>query len=119
MKRLLEIDDECVPTGWEPVAFRVPVIGDTYIGMGKVAKATSNTQCLYPKLIVTNDETSVSRAHIGAIVLVANVLEGPYVQRVLVEVTLSRDYPFVCESIDSRAPDQCWRFAKFLIKFAE
>ena len=112
MKRLLEIDDLDVEYGWEPVAFRIPREGEYFIGSGGVMHCRNSCVPDGPRLILVDAMTDVSRAHVGAIILVANVLEGPYVQRVLVDVTLSRDYPFVCEAIDHRAPDQCWRFAK-------
>ena len=105
MKRVIEIDDATIPEGYEPVAFRVPEDGDIYEDLPSK-----------PKLILRKTSSDVNAFDQGTTVLVSNLIDGPYVNRVLVSVIGDRDYPFVCESISHAHSHECWRFAKKVVK---
>lgn len=113
MIRTIEIDDNAIPQGYEPVAFRVPQSSDSFVvSTGGVAERVSAVPD-GPRLIVRPTENTVSLACRGQVVLVANVEKGPYEQRMLVDISpVDRNYPYICEAIDHRLPHQCWRFAK-------
>ena len=113
MNRFIEIDDLLVPDGYEPIAFRVPLDGELFVGNAKhVLRHTHGDDMTTEKLIVRETSTDVNAFDVGTTILVSNGTDGPYVNRVLVAVIGDRDYPFVCESISSRLSHECWRFAK-------
>jgi hypothetical protein len=69
-----------------------------------------------PKLILRKTSNDVNVFDQGTTVLVSNLIDGPYVNRVLVSVISDRDYPFVCESISHVHSHECWRFAKKVVR---
>jgi hypothetical protein len=114
VKRTIEIDDSAVPDGWEPVAFREPLIDDDFVmSSGGAVEPRGSCAPDGPRLIVRPVSENVTMVDSGKSVLVANDQQGPYVERVLVHVAYGeKDYRYVCEAIDHRLPHQCWRFAK-------
>jgi hypothetical protein len=106
MKRVIEIDDGTIPEGYEPVAFRVPKENEVF----------HRSVPVEARLILRKTSSDVNAFDQGTTVLVSNLIDGPYVNRVLVSVIGDRDYPFVCESISHHYSHECWRFAKKVVR---
>lgn len=115
MKRTIELADDLIPEGWEPVAFRVPNQDDDYLLASGRSVAARENHAGGPRLIVRRVTDHITMLDRGRSILVANNQDGPYVERVLVHVAYGeKDYQYVCEAIDHRLSHQCWRFAKRL-----
>lgn len=116
MKRTIEIDDDAIADGYEPVAFRLPLDSDQFVvSTGGVVIERGGAVPDGPRLIVRRTTSEVTLACVNSSVLVSNTLEGPYVERMLVDISVrDRDYPYICEPISHKAPNQCWRYAKRL-----
>jgi len=113
MRRVVEFDRTSLVDGWEPVAFRVPTIGEHfYSDDGFLLKCDDGDCASGPRMVMRKTSVDVNAFDVSTTVLVSNAVDGPFVNRVLAAVVNDRDYPFICESISHHAPNECWRFAK-------